>query len=227
MLQIALLQHQRYSGAIIFRIQINGPGINTQTITLTANPITTILTVTDNSGNSSTCTANVSVVDHITPQITCPGNQEIILNSSCGAIMPDYRELATIDDNCSTLNYSSIQQSPEPGTLINGASILEDCGWILSSLIPPAIKILVCLLSIPSIRLNPSSHVREINSSIWMIMAMLSRLFTTLAPMNDECDGTNLVIEQIPAAGSLVSGVGTTEVSIIIHDQSGNQCTFE
>lgn len=208
-------------------IQINGPGINTQTITLTANPITTILTVTDNSGNSSTCTANVSVVDHITPQITCPGTQEIILNSSCGAIMPDYRELATIDDNCSTLNYSSIQQSPEPGTLINGASETT-VDFVITD---PAGNQNTCLFvvntidQIEPIITCPGTQLLDMDDNGNAVLPD----YSTLATMNDECDGTNLVIEQIPAAGGLVSGVGTTEVSIIIHDQSGNidQCTFE
>ena len=47
----------------------------------TVGPRTVTLTVTDNSGNVSTCTATVTVVDNTNPVITCPAN--ITVNSTC------------------------------------------------------------------------------------------------------------------------------------------------
>ncbi|PKQ60395.1 hypothetical protein BZG02_19620, partial [Labilibaculum filiforme] len=53
-------------------IKINGPGIPDQTISSPlSSPNTIELTVVDNSGNTSTCSANVSVEDNIAPTAIC------------------------------------------------------------------------------------------------------------------------------------------------------------
>ncbi|MFC5196568.1 HYR domain-containing protein [Bizionia hallyeonensis] len=56
------------------------------------------LTITDNNGNVSTCTASVTVLDAIPPEITCPGN--IVQDSdlgSCDAVV-NYTVIGS--DNC-------------------------------------------------------------------------------------------------------------------------------
>ncbi len=60
---------------------------------------TVSLTVTDQSGNQSTCNAIVTVVDNILPQITCPAN--ITVNNDlnqCGALVNYVAPVGT--DNC-------------------------------------------------------------------------------------------------------------------------------
>ncbi len=72
---------------------------------------------TDGSGNTSTCQFTVTVVDVEAPTLTCSGNQ--VLNSICiNAIVPDYRGLANIFDNCQN-NGFTVTQIPTPGTLVS------------------------------------------------------------------------------------------------------------
>ena len=73
----------------------------TGSITVTQSPIagtavsgvgTTVvtLTATDASGNSSTCTFNVSRVDNTKPTISCPSAITLAVNSSCAATLPNF-----------------------------------------------------------------------------------------------------------------------------------------
>jgi uncharacterized lipoprotein YddW (UPF0748 family) len=61
---------------------------------------------------------NESVISNVVadraPTITCPGSQSINLDSACTAYVPDFTGLAT------TANASTVTQSPEPLTAING-----------------------------------------------------------------------------------------------------------
>jgi hypothetical protein len=85
-------------------------------------PNNVVLVVTDADGNVSTCTSVVTVIDNINPVITCPANQSINLDGSCSAVLPDYRSLVTVSDNCS----ATVTQSPAPGTIVTtkGAEIV-------------------------------------------------------------------------------------------------------
>ena len=72
---------------------------------------TVVLTVTDNNGNSSQCSATVTVEDNIDPQITCPA--DIVQNidiGSCGAVVTFTAPVGT--DNCAGSN--TIQTSGLP-----------------------------------------------------------------------------------------------------------------
>jgi len=60
-----------------------------------------ILTVTDIYGNSSTCTAVVTVEDNIAPIVYCPGNKQFVVrNTTCEFVIPDYTSEASGWDNC-------------------------------------------------------------------------------------------------------------------------------
>ena len=83
-----------------------------------------VWTVTDNAGNTSTCTQVLTVTENIPPTITCPGAQNLILNSSCSATLPDYRSLATIADNCTPVGNLVVTQSPAVGTVYTSEASL-------------------------------------------------------------------------------------------------------
>ncbi|MEY4595278.1 MAG: hypothetical protein RIQ47_1688 [Bacteroidota bacterium] len=70
--------------------------IGTQTVTLT---------VTDGSLNSSVCTANVTVVDNIPPQITCNSFTAVLDNSGQASISTS-DVVSSSSDNCSTVTLS-------------------------------------------------------------------------------------------------------------------------
>lgn len=81
-----------------------------------------ILTITDGSGNSSTCVAVVTVEDTIAPMLTCPADQTQDPGSGNLYVVPDYFGTgeATVTDNC-TDPVTLTTQDPAPGTeLDNG-----------------------------------------------------------------------------------------------------------
>ncbi len=95
--------------------QVNPPGTtlsgfnDTETVTLT---------VDDGNGNTANCSFVVTLADDDAPDITCPPSQEIDFAVDCGFTLPDYRDLALLDDNCA-LNLLSVSQSPSPDSIIN------------------------------------------------------------------------------------------------------------
>ncbi|NQX96257.1 MAG: HYR domain-containing protein [Flavobacteriales bacterium] len=113
----------------------NGSSDNCGTVTLSASPTTFTcanlgsnsvnLTVTDGSGNSSMCTATVTVSDTIPPVINCLGNQTEIATLACQITLADYTGVAGVfaTDNCTAL--PQITQSPVAGTTISGAGTVQ------------------------------------------------------------------------------------------------------
>ncbi|TPV32253.1 HYR domain-containing protein [Paucihalobacter ruber] len=75
-------------------------------------PVT--LTVTDIHGNSSSCVANVTVIDVIPPVLTAEADQNVNLDANCSITIPDLVDGSSATDNCSF----SITQSPLAGTVV-------------------------------------------------------------------------------------------------------------
>lgn len=75
------------------------------------------LTVSDNSSNTDNCNATVTVLDTISPVLTCPGDRVETVDASCQLSLPDYTGLVSVIENCSLL---SLVQDPVPGTLLSG-----------------------------------------------------------------------------------------------------------
>lgn len=75
------------------------------------------LTVTDVNGNSSTCIAVVTVQDLLSPDITCPSNQTVVVPSGEMYTLPDYFGIgeASATDNC-TDPVTITSQNPAAGT---------------------------------------------------------------------------------------------------------------
>jgi hypothetical protein len=99
--------------------QMNPPGTvlsgfnDTETVTLT---------VDDGNGNTASCNFMVTLADNDTPEITCPPDQEIDFATDCGFTLPDYRTLATLEDNCAP-NLLTVTQSPSPDSIINNLDV--------------------------------------------------------------------------------------------------------
>ena len=79
------------------------------------------LTVTDGAGNVSTCNSNVTVVDHMGPDLTCPANDEIFIGPGCAVALPDYTGVLVATDNCGVI--SSTVQNPAAGTVYTNADL--------------------------------------------------------------------------------------------------------
>jgi len=84
-----------------------------------ANNVT--LTATDGATNTDNCIAVVTVIDTISPTITCPGNQTENPDASCNFTLPDYTGLTTPTDNCGG---TTVTQSPIAGTVISGTTTI-------------------------------------------------------------------------------------------------------
>lgn len=82
-----------------------------------ANTVT--LTVTDQCGNSSTCSSIVTVIDNTKPVITCFGDTTINKDANCTYTMPNLTFRATVSDICGT---PVVTQSPYVGSIF-GASV--------------------------------------------------------------------------------------------------------
>ncbi len=80
-----------------------------------ANTVT--MTVTDVAGLTDVSSSTVTVLDTISPQITCPGDQIEVVDASCELSLPDYTGSAIIVENCGG---SVIVQTPAAGTLLSG-----------------------------------------------------------------------------------------------------------
>ena len=59
-------------------------------------------TVTDMSGNQSTCSVSLIILDTVRPSIICPPNQLVFLDTTCVYLMEDYSHLSVVSDNCDT-----------------------------------------------------------------------------------------------------------------------------
>ena len=80
------------------------------------------LLATDDSGNSSSCSFNLTLVDTIKPIINCFGDTSDYFNENCLFVLGDYTNRAIVNDNCD--NNLSIVQTPSPGIFLISDTII-------------------------------------------------------------------------------------------------------
>ncbi|MFN8863408.1 MAG: HYR domain-containing protein, partial [Flavobacteriales bacterium] len=194
-------------------------GTGTTTVTLTA---------TDAAGNASTCTFNVVRVDQTPPTITCPANQTIALNASCTATLPSYISSAVVTDNCTASGFIVIDQSPAAGTALTGPGTTvvtltaTDASGNVSSC---TFNVVRADQTAPAISC-PANTTIALNTSCSATLPS----YITGATVSDNCSATgSIVITQSPVAGTVLSGIGTTVVTLTATDEAGNasNCTFD
>ena len=79
------------------------------------------MTVTDDCGNSTDISCDVTVEDTTPPTIACPADQDRNFDAACEYVMEDFTGLAVLMDNCDDdLDPANIVQTPLPGTVITG-----------------------------------------------------------------------------------------------------------
>ncbi|MEM7085741.1 MAG: M36 family metallopeptidase [Bacteroidota bacterium] len=86
--------------------------------------VTTVTwTVTDTSGNTTTCTQTITVVDSEDPTLTCPADLTVEVNEGELFTLPDYTGDAIADDNCTAS--PTLTQDPAAGTQVGaGANVI-------------------------------------------------------------------------------------------------------
>ncbi|MES2800732.1 MAG: HYR domain-containing protein [Bacteroidota bacterium] len=178
-------------------------------------------TVEDESGNSASCSFNLTVADLTDPTIGCPSNFNIDVDASCAATLADYTtSLQVLLDDCTSNLNLVLTQNPASGAIINGNTEIfitaEDeagnqatCSFFAIT-IDPIAPSLTC----------PDTLTSAINSSCQYTMPDVSVSVTA----SDNCSSIgNLTFTQNPIAGSIQNGL--TATIITVQDQQGNQAT--
>jgi hypothetical protein len=185
------------------------------------------LTVTDASGNSANCTFNVNRVDTTLPTITCPAAQTLVLSATCAGVLADYRSLATIADNCTASGSLVVTQSPAVGTAVSGVGTTV----ITLTVTDASGNSANCTFNVNRVDTTlptitcPAAQTLVLSATCAGVLAD----YRSLATVADNCTATGaLTVTQSPAAGTAVSGVGTTVITLTVTDASGNSanCTF-
>jgi gliding motility-associated-like protein len=181
-------------------------------------------TVTDNYGNTATCTQEVVVTDDEAPVIDCPADMSVSADANCEFTLADYTSLAVSSDNCDAV--LTITQSPAAGTVVAGTTTVTltatdaagnstDCTFDLIVEDTDAPVIVTCA---PNTTLQLGANCEATLPD-----------YTLSVVATDNCDN-NLTISQSPAAGTIVSGHGSVvNVTVTVTDANGNstQCFFD
>ena len=181
-------------------------GTSSQTVTLIA---------TDSSGNSSTCSFQLNLLDTIAPNITCLGTQNVSANANCEAILGDYTALMNVNDNCDP--NPIVTQNPAIGTTIMTSQIVTMYATDNSGNLDSCTFLVIVDDNLPpSITCPPDSNVYT-NANCEYSLADL----TGYISVSDNCD-PNLTIAQHPAIGTIFNGGDNPFISFNVTDLTGN-----
>jgi gliding motility-associated-like protein len=185
---------------------------------LNIGPNNVILTVTDNTGNSSTCNSIVTVVDNFMPTISCPGNWNTFTNPGiCGAVVNYLAPVVT--DNCSvivtaqTSGFASGSVFPV-GTTTNTFLVTDGSGNTATC----SFTVTVTDNEDPVITLPVPPVINSVAGCQAPIPAIAATFSDNCTPLG------NLVVSQLPVAGTMV-GLGITTVTITATDLTGNSAS--
>jgi hypothetical protein len=188
-----------------------------------ANTLVTV-TATDDSGNSVSCSFDVTPSDVTAPWITgCPANFDVSFNNNCEFIVPDYISTLGIaaTDNC----FASpvLVQAPAAGTVITTPTIINVMA------IDDQGNASVCAFTITPVDTTDPVIVtcaadQNVSADANCEFTMVD--YTGLVVVNDNCDPA-VVLTQSPVAGSVIAG--GTSVTITATDAAGNSssCSFD
>ncbi|MDX1651071.1 MAG: HYR domain-containing protein [Brumimicrobium sp.] len=191
---------------------------------LTVVPV--IVTATDLSGNSSTCSIDVRSLDTIVPVVTCPPNQQVIADASCSAPISDYTSLASATDNCSASVNLIFEQTPVSGTVINADQIVE----ILAR--DEAGNEGTCTFTvelIDTISPNITCPTNQTQETAAGTCDTLISDYTNQVIWNDNCTSSaaSMTFQQSPLPLTLISGSNTVTITVIDPDGNSRSCDFQ
>ncbi len=175
------------------------------------------LTATDASGNTSNCYFLESCVDRRPPRITCPPNATISLNANCQATLLNYSNLAITRDNCSGISLRT--QSPVAGTVFSTVGLHV----ITLSATDASSNVGTCTFTVTTVETTPPTITCPPNATLTLNASCQAILpnYLSLATLADNCSPAPTA-SQSPVAGALLSGAGTTTVTLTATDGTGN-----
>jgi phosphatidylethanolamine-binding protein (PEBP) family uncharacterized protein len=183
-------------------------------------------TVSDESGNTDTCSFTVTVEDNEAPELECPDGVEIVLDENCEAEIPDFRDSIVVSDNCTASQEIDYSQTPPAGTIYEGVdtipvtiTVTDGSGNNNST---------ICTFDVelkdetaPELDCPDDITVEADEDCIYVVED-----FTDQAIVTDNCSNSGeIVVTQEPAPGFEFEGVGENEITITATDESGNSTT--
>jgi len=178
------------------------------------------LTVADDAGNETTCSATVTVIDDTAPTIVqCASDRFIVANDPCAVPMPDLTAGVVASDECDSS--LTVSQSPLAGTVVGLGphtvvlTVTDDAG---NSATCNAVVTVIDTLA-PTITECASDRTLSADASCETTMPDLRPEVVA----SDNCD-SELIIIQMPGPGSIVS-LGDHLVTLTVVDDSGNDAS--
>jgi len=184
---------------------------------------TVVLTVEDESGNTDTCEATVTVEDTTAPFIDeCLPNVFVPVSSNCEFTMEDYTSDLEFSDNCSNMAGISVEQIPAPGTIISGVQEVE-CTVLVTDAAGNTNQCEFSLFttdqSAPTIDCTDVLTVNSNTGCDYQVEALDN--FITI---NDNCNSI-VSIAQTPLVGEIISE--PTTATVVVTDAAGNIATCQ
>jgi len=194
---------------------------------------TAYLIAIDNHGNIDSCLTAITIVDTVSPVISCKENLIEYLDNNCLFTIPNYT--ATISDNCNEDNDLVLTQNPSTGTIVGG---IGSTHIITMSVTDASNNLSSCAFSItledntPPTLSCPQDQTSLTDYSCQFTIEDYSYLVTNVF---DDCDFDSVLVTQIPAPGSLVAAQklpgnatqGQSIVTLFVEDLSGNRDSCE
>ncbi|BDS13330.1 gliding motility-associated C-terminal domain-containing protein [Aureispira anguillae] len=209
-----------------FTATVNGlPSVNFNCSQVGTNTVQLI--ITDISGNTTQCAANITILDTIPPTANCigPGILTVYLDNTCFASIPSTLLNNGSTDNCSsslnftvgglpnaTFNATNVTNNPNPITLV-----VRDATGNTSTCITTVIV---------TDTINPIVNCRPDTIQLTGPNVVVNPLMIN-AGTSDNCSVPNLTINGQPSLTLDCSHLGATNVTLIGTDISGNvdSCT--
>ncbi len=205
-----------------FTTSINGQ----PSITFNCNQVgvnTVQLVVRDGSGNINQCPANVTIVDSIQPLANCvsPGLLTVYLDNTCFASIPAIRINNGSTDNCgSNLSYTV---NGLPNATFNATNVNSNPNNITLVVRDASGNVDVCNTSILVVdTIRPTVSCQPDTLQLTGINTVLDPLMIN-AGSTDNCSVPTLTVNGQPSLTLNCSNLGSTTVTLIATDISGNQ----
>lgn len=178
------------------------------------------LTATDGNGNSAACNFNAILTDNSSPNFTCPGDDNEVLDANCSFTLPDYTIGVVATDNCGSVTLS---QDPAPGTTLYGVgsytvTMYADDGLGNTSSCPFNVNLTD---NTPPLLFCPGDDFESADNSCSFTVPD----YSVVAFASDNCG--NIYWSQTPTVNTTV-GLGSTTVTLYAGDGNGNtsSCSF-
>ncbi|HRK29227.1 MAG TPA: HYR domain-containing protein, partial [Chitinophagales bacterium] len=171
-----------------------------------------VFTATDVSGNTATCSFNVTVNDAIAPVITCPANISVAANNGCTANVSWASPTAT--DNCVL---SGISGSANPGSMFSAGitTVVYTATDLAGNFATCAFTVTVTDGQVPTL-VCPANQVITAGNAC-------SATVTWIVPSGSDNCGIATVTGSAQPGSTF--GTGTTTVTYTATDISGNTAT--